>query len=251
VPNLDLQTAEGIRIRLDVAGAGSRFAAGLIDVGMIATAALSVGLALLFLTQFDLTGVSQFVLSFFVMGSLLFCVLYFVAFHALRDGQTPGKQVMGLRLVGADGHPPSLQQHILRSILWIVDAILWVPIPLGVLVIALTPRRQRLGDLVAGTMVVHEGPRGASGEPWARETWGSSPRTYPLSAAVVRPLDASDLHFLRAVVTREGVAQPVREKLYRDVASAYLARIGLQPAGDPRVAIKELYVFLRDLRARD
>jgi len=249
VPKLNLKTAEGVDLRLDIAGAGSRFAAGLIDGALLALLFTAVLLVLALVAQFDVTGLSGFVYSFAAMASLLFAVLLNALYTLYGNGQTPGRKFLGLRVIGADGYRPSAQQAFLRALVWIVDAVLWIPIPLGVIVIALSPRRQRLGDLVAGTIVVRDALRSAAREPWARENWSDLPHhMYSLSAATAARFDEEDMRVLRDVITRSGLAPRTRSQLYKTTAELLLARADLSLHGEPRAAIKELYLFLREQR---
>src|SRR5262249_15252496 len=78
--------------------------------------------------------------------------LYFVVWEALR-GTTPGKMALGLRVLTTEGRPIGVTEAALRNLLRAADAL-----PIGYLVgvasMTLSPRFQRLGDLVAGTIVV-------------------------------------------------------------------------------------------------
>ena len=71
---------------------------------------------------------------------------YFFAWESLT-GQTAGKLVMGLRVVRLDGGPLNVAAIAARNVLLLVDQVA------GVFFIVCTPRRQRLGDLIAGTVV--------------------------------------------------------------------------------------------------
>jgi uncharacterized RDD family membrane protein YckC len=80
-------------------------------------------------------------------------LLVFVLLQGLT-GATPGKLVTGLRVVGPDGRRPGLLRALVRTVLWVVDGFPW-PIPiLGWLIAVCNRRRRRLGDMVAGTVVV-------------------------------------------------------------------------------------------------
>ncbi|HET9552019.1 MAG TPA: RDD family protein, partial [Anaeromyxobacteraceae bacterium] len=96
-----------------------------------------------------------------------------VAWEVAWRGQTPGKRALGLRVVRADGAPVGPVESIVRNALRAVELPLgYAP---GVLMVALSARRQRLGDLVAGTLVVQErrydlsryGPPAAAAARWA------------------------------------------------------------------------------------
>src|SRR5262249_37285225 len=154
---------EGVDLRQDIAGAGSRFAAGLLDLIVLGLGYFVVVLAVLLPAAFDPTGLSRFVLGVLAGGAVLLVLGYHVLFHALGSGQAPGKRALGIRVLSADGHPPTLLQVVLRALLWPIDVLLLVPIPVGLIVIATTAMHQRLGDLFAGTLVVRAPPRPGPG----------------------------------------------------------------------------------------
>lgn len=80
-----------------------------------------------------------------VTGALAFCDAAF--------GRTPGKALLGLRVVTANGGAPSVGAATTRALMWLLD-FLWSFGLVGMALVTFTKRRQRLGDLMAGTMVV-------------------------------------------------------------------------------------------------
>ncbi len=72
-----------------------------------------------------------------------------------RGGATPGMLVMGLRVEKVDGREPSVWDYLIRSLLFVVDGLLLGLV--AVVSIAVTRRRQRIGDLLAQTVVVRAG----------------------------------------------------------------------------------------------
>lgn len=96
-----------------------------------------------------------------VMILILFLVFsgYFALFEWLWDGQTPGKRLTKLRVIREDGRPITLWEAIARNLLRIFDAIPGFVIPVysvGLIVVFLSGRDQRVGDLFAGTVVIRE-----------------------------------------------------------------------------------------------
>ncbi len=82
----------------------------------------------------------------------LVALAYFVLLEA--GGGTPGKRLLGMRIVAADdGGAPGFKRALIRNLMQIVDA-LPVLYLVGILTIATSERKQRLGDRVAGTYVV-------------------------------------------------------------------------------------------------
>lgn len=247
---LEVLTVEGIKLELDVAGPGTRFVAGLLDGLVLSGLLLTALLALSVLQGLDVTGASSFMLGFLTLGAALVLIGYHVFFHAFTGGQTPGKRALGIAVVGADGQPAGLAALCLRGVLMLVD-LLPVPLSLGLIAIGLTPRRQRLGDLVADTLVVRL-PRqeGQALEPWGQETWSQlQVRVLDLTPAAAARFEREDLAFLRELVTRRGMEPGRRADLLREVAAHYRMRLGRTEDEDPRAVIRELYLFLREHRA--
>jgi uncharacterized RDD family membrane protein YckC len=83
-------------------------------------------------------------------------------------GKTPGKAMMGIRVVNAEGRPPGIGRAALRSILYIVDGFPFYVLPLTGFIVAVTSERnQRVGDMVASTFVVDKnaaGPTAGGGQ---------------------------------------------------------------------------------------
>jgi len=96
-----------------------------------------------------------------IMILILFLVFsgYFILFEWLWDGQTPGKRLLKLRVIREDGRPITLWEAMARNLLRVFDAApgFFLPIySVGLIVIFLSNRDQRVGDLFAGTVVIRE-----------------------------------------------------------------------------------------------
>ncbi|MDP6518775.1 MAG: RDD family protein, partial [Planctomycetota bacterium] len=155
---LTITTPEGLTLRQEIAGGGSRFVAALLDGLLLGTLWLLVLLGALGLAELDPTGLGRFAAGLATGGVILIAVGYQFVFQQLWNGQTPGKRALGLRVKDQYGHPASKFQLLMRSLLWVVDVVAMVPISVGLYLIILTPRHQRLGDLAAGTVVLREPP---------------------------------------------------------------------------------------------
>ena len=84
---------------------------------------------------------------------------YFIVFEWLWNGQTPGKRLLKLRVIREDGRPVTLWEAIARNLLRICDAVPGFILPvysIGLIVIFMSSRDQRVGDIFAGTVVVRE-----------------------------------------------------------------------------------------------
>src|SRR5688572_13002889 len=138
---LAIATPEGVEVELTLAGIGSRFIAAGIDF----TIQIVVIIALAVLLR--PAGDAGF--AIFTSGAFALIFFYDVLFEVLGRGRTPGKRVTGLRVVGPGGRPIALVRSAVRNILRIID-ILPGFYAVGMTVIFITPRNQRIGDLVAG-----------------------------------------------------------------------------------------------------
>ena len=94
-------------------------------------------------------------ISLVVLAIFLLIWGYHIFFEFLWNGQTPGKRVAGIRVLTTRGEPVTFVHVLVRNLLRIVD-FLPSSYMLGAVCILVTRRSQRLGDLAAGTIVVHE-----------------------------------------------------------------------------------------------
>jgi uncharacterized RDD family membrane protein YckC len=146
-----IELAEGVEIQLRVAGPGPRMLAWLLDLvfSMLWLAGLGIVVALIAMAMGERVGK-----GFMSLGGFVVNWFYFVI-HEVRRGSTPGKRQFGLRVVQSNGTPVGLGSSLLRNVLRFVDFL-----PFGYLfgVAACLSNRyfQRLGDLVADTVVVYE-----------------------------------------------------------------------------------------------
>ncbi len=241
---LIIETSEGVRLRTDIAGAGSRLAAGLLDALLIAVGALALTVVLVLATVFARNAATDLLAGLFVGGFMLIAAAYSVVFHAFMKGRTPGKVLLLIRVVAADGRPASFLALVLRGALQPIDLLV------GLLLIAVTPRHQRLGDLVAGTLVIHDQRSRYVPDPFFAETWSSlTTRTLPLTPGLEARLTPDDRAFLRELVTRRDLADDARRRLFVEAARAFSGKLELGPFQDARTVLKELYLFVREMGA--
>jgi len=144
-----LETPERVDLEVHYASVGSRVLAQVIDVFLLSMGWAIIAIALSLLS---VLGTWRMVLIFGI--SFLLFWFYFAVFEIVWQGQTPGKRVMSLRVQKVGGFPIGWTEALLRNLLRPVDAL--VGYAVGLAVMLFTSRSQRVGDLVAGTVVVHE-----------------------------------------------------------------------------------------------
>jgi uncharacterized RDD family membrane protein YckC len=149
-------TPEAVVLEFETASVGSRALGQAVDL-LCRFAALYVFFVVLQLVGpvfEDISGTVLVVLTF--VASFLLVFGYPAIFETAWRGQTPGKRAVGLRVVTVEGAPVTFRHSAIRSMLGVVD--FFVP-PIGVaatISVLLSPSNQRLGDLVAGTIVLRE-----------------------------------------------------------------------------------------------
>jgi uncharacterized RDD family membrane protein YckC len=219
---LSIDTPELVALEFPVAGIGSRSIACIVDYVIQGAAITLVILGLALLAQSApsanvapakgsnsggvwATAIVLLVLFFFQWG-------YFSLFEAFWNGQTPGKRMLKLRVIQQSGQQIGFFHALSRNLLRIVDSLPGFYLVAIIFVFA-TKRSQRLGDLVAATMVVHE--RKIETPIWdataARSFTASlvepvaavqSTRSTGLAADVIARLDHGDLELIESFNAR-------------------------------------------------
>lgn len=159
---VSLATPESVELDLILAGIGNRAYALFIDyilwslillIFSIAWSFLSIELVTILQNQFGLEeDVYLWLISIWMLIFFTIYVGYFVFFETVWQGQTPGKKFTKIRVICEDGRPIRLQQATLRALLRPLDDFLYI----GAFLIILNSREKRLGDWLAGTLVIQE-----------------------------------------------------------------------------------------------
>jgi uncharacterized RDD family membrane protein YckC len=153
---LSITTTQNIELEYDMASVGERMVGYLLDFILIIIYILFV---LLIVNILNNTGIfSGGNNNWLVL--ILFLPIYFydLLCESLFNGQSLGKRIMGMKVISLDGEQPTFGQYIIRWLFRIVDFPVssWLA---GLIMVLVTEKRQRLGDLVAGTTVVKTKPR--------------------------------------------------------------------------------------------
>lgn len=164
-----------------------------------------------------------------VAGLLFFALYngYFILFEWLLNGQTPGKRLLHIRVIKEGGYALRLIDTLVRNLLRVVD---FIPLFYGVGLASLLLSRysQRLGDLAAGTLVVHQEPvTTESFLPDLPEARATDPALPAASVAAV-PADVLDLtgQFL---VRRAELAPRPRQEIGAELLDLIRRSSGLSP----------------------
>jgi uncharacterized RDD family membrane protein YckC len=151
-----IDTPEQTSLEFSLAGIGSRFLALAIDTLIQIAAAALVGIAAaLLISAIGRTLAGPWIAATVFLLLFLAFYGYFAIFEALWNGQTPGKRMIRLRVIKDNGQPIRAVESVGRNLLRIVDQL---PLfyAIGIVSVLLSRKSKRLGDFVAGTIVVHE-----------------------------------------------------------------------------------------------
>jgi uncharacterized RDD family membrane protein YckC len=236
-----IATPERVSLEYGIAGVGSRGGAVLVDTLIQVAVLVLVSAALAgasvavssFLDSFS-RGTGMVILGLWVLALFAISTGYFMVFEIVWNGQTPGKRLLGLRVIRESGYPIRPVDSVVRNLVRIVD---WLPIAygIGVLVMLLNTRSRRLGDFAGGTLVVREG----------RQRALAAVADMPLHAdeAAAVSLSVSDATLVRDFLVRRGGMHPsARTELARRLAAALAQRYQLpsNPGSDPEEFLERL-----------
>jgi uncharacterized RDD family membrane protein YckC len=225
-----IDTPEQIEVDLELAGLGSRFVAQLIDWfwKVFATAIL----ALLCMIVLGVLGwgnlfdePTTMFLAVVVTVLYLLWLGYGIYFEVRCNGQTPGKRTAGIRVIQAGGAPIDFRAACIRNLLAVADFLPAFHL-LGALLILLSERRQRLGDMAAGTVVTRERVESLGGNP-TDDLSAYASEEYTFTPAQLSSLTATDRNLLREFLRRhKGMEEHNWERLACKMAATFREKTG-------------------------
>jgi uncharacterized RDD family membrane protein YckC len=265
---LNVATPELVAIEFPLAGLGSRFVAILLDYLLQALTVIFFILILVVLLPGSAGDnvahaggnlSEKWTIAILIAIPFLLVWGYFTLFEAFWRGQTPGKRIMKIRVIQQTGRPISLFESMGRNLLRFVD---WLPAFyfIGVISLFVTRRQQRLGDLISGTLVVHERPLETP-----LESIGSSrtftlaamspgvapaPRESKLPADAVARLTMADLQALEQYLARRlDVPTATREILANKIAQSITVKMNysIPPGMKQETFLEEAAYALRSI----
>jgi uncharacterized RDD family membrane protein YckC len=219
-----IRTPELVEFEFELAGLYSRFLAWLIDgcisAAMITAAAFAASLVAPLAE--GLAGFLTFVIIFLVTWG------YFSFFEWRMGGRTPGKKALGLRVVQVSGVRIELLHAFLRNLLRPFDSLPFL-YAVGGGVALFAPSRRRLGDLVAGTVVVRERRRKAPAALSLAAASNAPARSLLRLEERLRRATVSERELLlSAAMRREELSVPARLAIFTELAGFLAERFGVE-----------------------
>jgi uncharacterized RDD family membrane protein YckC len=262
---LSIDTPELVSIDLALAGIGSRCLAVLIDY-LIQGVTVWIGFLLIALFASEGPALAPPVIAStpYKWGVAIAIAIpfllhwgYFTLFEAFWNGQTPGKRLLKLRVIQQSGRALGLFESMGRNLIRLID-MLPVFYFIGAICVFVNRRQQRLGDMVAGTLVVHSTPVDTPFVPAGSRTFtaaaferpveeAQSPRSSGLQADAVSRLNHEDLQMIDNFLARRldlplDVRAHLAGKLARRMASKMLQE---QSGASDETFLESLAIALR------
>jgi uncharacterized RDD family membrane protein YckC len=241
---LTIETPEQTALEFPLAGLGSRFLALAIDTLIQAGVMLVLLItAITFFPVLRLLGsMSQWLGASMIVAGFLVYSAYFAFFEAIWNGQTPGKRLNQLRVMKDDGRPIGTYDAIARNLVRIVDQLPGI-YAVGIIAILFSRQSKRLGDHVAGTVVVHEKTLRES-RPFA-ETEATAGHTLNVSQ-----ITAEEFRLIEAFLQRrESLETSVRRVMAIQIVSRLAPKLGVEPEPWPH-SEKLIEAAYEQVRAR-
>ena len=242
---ITIAAPEGVELQLVLAGLGSRFIGGAIDL-------ILQGLLILILAVVTVVTATSttLVLVVFYIGLFSVAFAYPILFEVLGGGRTPGKHMAHTRVLRSNGAPVDLPASAIRNLMRLLDGLLFLWVP-TIISIAVTARNQRPGDLAAGTVVVLD-----RGQPKARSQPIAAPAAQPQSARSsgvpwdVSAVSIDEVAAVRRFLDRRQTLDPdARRSLARRLSSGLAVKVTGAPADIPDEEFLEQLVSAKASRA--
>lgn len=231
---LAVETPEHVVLHLELAGLGSRLAAASVDVVLLTLLELAL---VEVLSALGVGALGNWLVA--IGGALLFATFwgYFLLFEALNGGRTPGKALLGIRVVMETGHPITFAASAVRNLVRIVDGLSFFFV--GILLVLFHPQHKRLGDIAAGTIVVRERPTDVTlGRPTAPAPAQPTPE---LLEPGIPQLSDQEFRLLGQVLDRLDTLPPDRrERFLTDLVGRFAPRFP-ERESDPVVFLSRLH----------
>ena len=229
---LKIDTPEQIALELPLAGIGSRFLAVAVDTVLQSALYLAGVLTLMVGPRIGGGLPSLLRLMGPALGILfMFCVYwgYFAFFEIIWSGRTPGKRIARIRVIKESGRPINVYESIGRNVLRAID-FLPVMYGLGVVVMMLNRHSRRIGDFVAGTVVVYDTATDA-----LAPDWRAAPGRAASNAPMTR-VSAEELRLIETYLQRRFDLDPlVRDAMAEQIAGRITENTGVGREPDQSV----------------
>jgi uncharacterized RDD family membrane protein YckC len=144
---ISILTPQNIELEYDLASVGDRIVATIVDRLIIIAYII---ILIIIASQSKFTGD---IMQLYIFVASLPVMFYSLLSEVFMNGQTLGKRVMKIKVISINGNQPSFSQYLMRWLFRIIDLFMTGNI-LAIVMVAVNEKRQRLGDIVAGTTII-------------------------------------------------------------------------------------------------
>src|SRR5215469_10333212 len=246
---LTIETPEQVHLEFVLAGIGSRFMAVFADsiIQLILLLALSMVDRLILQggVLSDWRGAKIWVIA--VVIFVYFCIIwvYYAAFEALWNGQTPGKRWAGIRVIKETGRPINAFEAIGRNLVRIID---FLPgfYGVGIITMLLNSKNRRLGDFVAGTLVIHDKKTKESDL-----FFNTAEKRAEFAVYQAGRLGIPEVELIETFLARRlDIPSEVRRQSAIRIADMICGKLGIDPQSRPADTENFLELIVREFRDR-
>ena len=243
---LIIDTPEQVHLEFVLAGVGSRFMAAFLDIVIQIVLFLILILLTLVWGSTGLFKGSRFIWWDALITLVSFCIYwgYYATFEALWKGQTPGKRWAGIRVIKDSGRPINAFEAIARNLVRVID---FLPVfyGVGVITMLLNPKHRRLGDFVAGTLVVHESSDRDS------KIFFNTPTQTEFALHQAAGLTLQEAELIETFLARRlEIPMEVRRASAQRIADMISLRLNIPPGSRPVDNENFLELMVREFRSR-
>ena len=265
---VDFATPEDVPLRFELAGAGTRILAALVDQLIIVMLeagllmfALVIGLLAEEITESDVEqwteqmqggGPTMTLLGISLLLGFVVNFGYYVFMELTTNGQTVGKRMLGIRTIRDGGYGVTFTASLLRNLARLVD-MLPNTYFVGIVAMVAHPREKRIGDMLAGTVVVRERARSAAGLPFGDQRYSTlAERRYHLDRPAIEPFGEEHEQVLVQFFSRARLVPEQEQRVVVALSDGFVAKMTDPPTfethRDRLLLLKELYLALRERR---
>lgn len=243
-----IRTPEGVVFSLQAAGPISRFLACLIDLSCIMAAIITIHRLLLVVAAIN----SQAGMALYVLAVFIITIGYCICLEWFWRGQTVGKRLLRLRVVDEEGLRLKFNQVVIRNLLRVIDAFPLFYL-LGGVACVLSSRGQRIGDLVASTIVIGNPEIFAPNLEKLIPDKYNSLREHPRLAARLRDLVCPEEAFLalRALLRLDKLEPAARISVFSELAAHFKSLVKFPPEALEGIADERYVRNVVDIVFRD
>jgi uncharacterized RDD family membrane protein YckC len=242
---LTIDTPEQVHLEFSLAGIGSRFMATLLDsilqlllyIAVIAGAALIASAPLGRLSE-------RWITALVIFAGFVITWGYYAIFESVWKGQTPGKRWAGIRVIKDSGRPITPFEAAARNLVRIID---YLPgfYGVGIVTMLLNDKHRRVGDYVAGTLVVHETSDRESA------LFFNTPANSQFSIPQASKLTLQEAELIEVFLSRRlDIPPAIRQQNGQRIADMVSTRLGITPDVRPADNENFLELLVKEFRNR-